>query len=775
MKNNQSKQSVPPAKSNAVSSKSSTPLSKSKQRVFSIIAVALPVVFLVLLELILRLSGYGDNFSLFLGHPDPGMEKYNVVNMEIGKKYFNKMEYSSPPRDMFLKKKPDDVIRIFAMGSSSVVGFPYDNNLMFSRILSERLRDAYPGKKIEMVNTAITAINSFTLADYMPQILEQEPDAILFYAGHNEFYGAFGAGSNEAVFHSPTLIRMHLALLNYKVYQLTFNTVGKVIEIFGVGKSGDEKHGTLMTRMVKDADITYGSKKYKEGIQNYEQNLNTMLSMAKQKNVTVYISDLVSNLRDLKPFKSIATAELKGAEEYYEAAKKFEAQGNIPKAKENYILARDYDCIRFRASSDINSIIRKLCDKYQNHFVPTVELFAKNSPNGIVGNNLLTEHLHPNIPGQFLLAESFYNEIVQSKLIDEEVNLPTVKRYNAFIADYGFTSLDYLIGKHRVTNLSYHWPFTDESKVSVDYRQVYKPTGLIDSLAFTIMAKRTITVAEAHLKLAEMYYDRGDWVNAYKECNALTKIGPYWSYNFRKAGDCLLQMNDLPKALQYFERSMEYTTDVFYAHYRAGEICTIKNDLEAALNHFQKAQEVADAQQKQKILIKIYQTLVYMNRAEDGKDIQDYFRKQNPGQNIPLPPRTSLMYYIPIQVKEMVVEANDYLAKNNLEKAIEILTNSLDVEETSYVFRMLGESYLTKGVPGKSHDFMLKAYPDFKFDSRFLHYFIVSSLSTQHPDQAKNALEQLKKSDPGYSGITKLQSYVASYNPSNTLANFDLP
>ena len=220
-----------------------------------------------------------------------------MVNPDIGKKYFNKMEYSSPAKDIFLKEKPKDVFRIFAMGSSSVAGFPYDNNLMFTRILSERLRDAYPEKKIEMVNTAITAVNSFTLADFMPQILDQKPDAILIYAGHNEFYGAFGAGSNEAVFHSPTLIRMHLALINYRVYQLSVNTVGKIAGIFKPSQSGPSR--TLMSRMVKDADITFGSKIYQEGMKNYEHNLDAMLSMAKQNNVPIFISDLVSNLRDL--------------------------------------------------------------------------------------------------------------------------------------------------------------------------------------------------------------------------------------------------------------------------------------------------------------------------------------------------------------------------------------------------------------------------------------------------------------------------------------------
>ena len=773
MKNIKTKPATPPVKSVNLSTKTSVPVSKSRQKLFGIIAVALPIIFLVILELLLRLSGYGDNHSLFVTHPDAGMEKYYVVNPEIGKKYFNKMEYSKPGKDIFLKEKPDDVFRIFAMGSSSVAGFPYDNNLMFTRILSERLRDAYPNRKIEMVNTAITAVNSFTLADFMPQIIEQKPDAILIYAGHNEFYGAFGAGSNEAVFHNPTLIRMHLALINYRVYQLTVNSVGKISGIFKPNPSGLAR--TLMSRMVKDADITHGSEIYKEGLSNYEQNLNSMLELTKQNNVPVFISDMVSNLHDLKPFKSIASGGLKGADEYYNAAKKYEAQGEIQKAKENYILARDYDCVRFRASSDINSVIQKLAGKYQAHFISTVDLFNSNSPNGIVGDNLLTEHLHPNIPGAFLLSESFYKEIVKSKLVAPEINLPTEKSYKKFIKDYGFTNLDYLIGKHRIANLKHHWPFVDETKGYTDYRKIYQPKGTVDSLAFTVMAKHSITLTEAHEQLAVMYKKKGDLVNAFMEYNSLTKISPYWSIYFKKAADCLLQMNNLPEALRFFDRSTEFTDDVFYAHFRAGEICMIKNDLETALIHFQKAQLNADAQQKQKLLIKIYQILSYLNRTEEGKDILAYFKKLNPNQSIQVPQRTySYMDYIPLQVKEQVDGAKAYLANSDKDKAIELLLSSLETEETPVVFRMLGELYLKKGEFEKSQFFLKNAYNEFKFEPKFLHYSIISNLAARQLDEAKNQLEQLKKTDPDYAGIDKLQQYINSYNSSNNQVVFDV-
>lgn len=718
---------------------STRPLSKDKRAIFSLIAVVLPFAFLILLELILRIAGYGDNHSLFINHPDKEFKGYLVVNPEIGKKYFQKMEYSSPAKDMFLKEKPKDVFRIFAMGSSSVVGFPYDNNLMFPRILSERLRDAYPGKKIEIINTAITAINSFTLADFMPQILEQKPDAVLFYEGHNEFYGAFGPGSNEAVFHSPALIRIHLALMNYRVYQLVVNLVGNITGIFNSGDAAMKKRGTLMSQIVKDADITYGSKIYKEGINNFEQNLTRILSLAREQNVQVFISDMVSNLHDMKPFKSIPANGLKGADEYYASARAFEAQNDLPKAKENYILARDYDCIRFRASSDINLIIKKLADMYNAHFVPTVELFNSKSPNGIVGDNLLTEHLHPNISGQFLLSESFYKAIVDSKVIAERVDEQSEKSFDHFVKDYGYSKLDFLMGKHRVTNLKYHWPFRDESKGYIDYREIYKPVGLIDSLAFNVMAKRQMSLLDAHKYLAEMYEKKGDYQNAFQEYNCLTKISPYWSPYFRSAADCLLKMNDLARALIFYERTTDYGQGTFYAHFRAGEICLIKNDLESALSHFQKSQETATAEEKQKSLYKIYQTLTYLNRTEEGKDIVDYLKKINPNQPLRIPPRIgSYLDYIPMQVKSYVDSAKDAIAKKEDEKAIEILSASVEIYETSVVYRMLGELYLKNREYEKSRYYLNKAYPDFQFDQSFLNSLKMIQFAGSVPEGNKS-------------------------------------
>jgi len=62
-------------------------------------------------------------------------------------------------------------------------------------LLKHRLSHTFPNKNIEVINTGITAVNSYTLWDLTDDIIEQKPDLVIIYAGHNEYYGALGVGS----------------------------------------------------------------------------------------------------------------------------------------------------------------------------------------------------------------------------------------------------------------------------------------------------------------------------------------------------------------------------------------------------------------------------------------------------------------------------------------------------------------------------------------------------------------------------------------------------
>ena len=131
-----------------------------KKRIFTLITICLPFLFLLLLEGGLRLFQYGGDTSLFVT-ASGDYSDYYICNRQVGKRFFlNQTSLPEPSNDVFKKKKPENGYRIFVLGGSTTAGYPYGNNLMFPRILHKRLADTYPEKEIEVVNTAMVAINS---------------------------------------------------------------------------------------------------------------------------------------------------------------------------------------------------------------------------------------------------------------------------------------------------------------------------------------------------------------------------------------------------------------------------------------------------------------------------------------------------------------------------------------------------------------------------------------------------------------------------------------
>jgi hypothetical protein len=121
-------------------------------------------------------------------------------------------------QDVFDAVKKPNAYRIFVLGESSAAGYPFSPLGSFSRYIRDRLKLLYPSSEIEVVNLSMTAINSYTLRDLFPGVLEQNPDLILIYTGHNEYYGALGVGSIESLGTSRTMINLLLYLKSIKLY-----------------------------------------------------------------------------------------------------------------------------------------------------------------------------------------------------------------------------------------------------------------------------------------------------------------------------------------------------------------------------------------------------------------------------------------------------------------------------------------------------------------------------------------------------------------------------
>jgi lysophospholipase L1-like esterase len=518
----------------------------------------MPFIFLLIIELFLRLFNYGDNLSLFIDFPVEEFKDYRIVNQKIGKKYFQIIPYTEPVHDKFLKKKRENGYRVFVMGSSTVYGFPYTENLVFSRILQKRFQDAYPEKYMEIINTAITAINSYTLLDFVDEILDEEPDAILFYAGHNEFYGAFGIGSIEKSNTQRIFTFIHLELLSLKIYQFLNNQIANIRVSISADKSEKSVKGTLMRHIAENREIPYKSEIYEEAMKIFERNLDDIISKLRKKGVPLFISEVISNVKDLEPFCSVDHTKYPSSISIYDKSKTKEKDGNFKDAKSEYYQAKDLDCIRFRASEEVNDIIRALADKHDVNLVPMVSYFEGASPNELIGNNLLTEHVHPNIEGNFIMADAFYKELTASELIGKKLNPILEKSSSYYRLNWGYTKLDSILGVHKVNNLRSYWPFQSlDNPISLDYRDTCKPRSFIDSLSFEVFKSGTIGINDAHLVLADRYKKNGDYFKAFKEYYATISYFPYRVKDYLEAGTCLMQIKDYNLAFELFTKSLE--------------------------------------------------------------------------------------------------------------------------------------------------------------------------------------------------------------------------
>jgi hypothetical protein len=199
---------------------------------FRAVALLSPLLLLGLLEATLRAVDYGYPTQFFIANQEGDTF---TSNLRFGWRFFPRALAREPVLLHTPKDKPDDVYRIFVLGGSAAQGVP-DPAFSFGRILDVMLSEAFPGMEIEVINTAMTAINSHVVLPIARDIARLEPDLLLVYMGNNEIVGPYGAGSIFRGF-APNLpmVRASVALSDTRVGQLAEAVVKKL----GTGKRSE--------------------------------------------------------------------------------------------------------------------------------------------------------------------------------------------------------------------------------------------------------------------------------------------------------------------------------------------------------------------------------------------------------------------------------------------------------------------------------------------------------------------------------------------------------
>jgi tetratricopeptide (TPR) repeat protein len=559
-----------------------------KRIVFFCVMLCIPAILFILIETGLMIFNLFPPVRLFIPTPHESSE-YFGINTSVGERYFPKRTFSPTPRkDLFLRQKPENGYRLFVLGGSTAAGFPYGNSVTFARILNRRLSDTFPDKRIEVVNMAMTAINTYTLLDFMDDLLKQKPDALLIYAGHNEFYGALGAGSVESAGRHAWIVRLYLKMQRFRTFIMLRDAIGRLKKQSGPLTDDSDPMATIMSRIVHDKTISRSSRLYETTEQQFRMNLHAILKKSNRAGVPVLISELVSNLKDQPPFIAKQDGRPTEAAETFVRARKLETEGRYTEAYNSYEKAKDLDLLRFRAPEDFNQIIHETASDYQIPVIPMKSIFEAASPHGLIGSSLMCDHLHPNKDGYFLMADAFYNALRQEKLI--ETDWPAdVKSSEFYMKHWGFTPLDSTYAALTVLHLKGGWPFRKTGPNRV--LELIRARTPEDSIVLKILKNGQTTLEMGHIELAGKFERTGDIERALAEYKALIYTVPNLDLFYEPAVNLLVSTNQYQKAFQLLQEGLPFNTSFFMMKW-AGQLSLVLNHTQAGIGFLERACQI---------------------------------------------------------------------------------------------------------------------------------------------------------------------------------------
>jgi len=404
-------------------------------------AILVPLFLFGIVEVVLRFSGVGFSTELLVPCTLQGRPAY-CYNLFFPAPFFPPGMIKTPQAYAIPAEKPQGTFRIFVLGESAAMGDP-DPAYAFSRYLEVMLRERFPSMKFEVANTGSVAINSHVLLPIARDLAHYRPDVFIIYSGNNEVVGPYGPGT------ALTASGMNLFVIRSSIF-LRSTRIGQLLTKLGAQK---KEWGGM--EMFLDKQLPASSTLMKPTYENFESNLRDTVAAARNSGARVLVSTIASNLKDCGPFASMHReglspealaswsqlvqqgAGLESARSYeqalqaYRSAAKVDDQyaelefriartlwklGDYQGAKDHFFRARDLDTLRFRADSRINEINRSVASSSPGvELVDAEAIFSKESPNGIIGNELLYDHVHLTPRGNYLLARAAFLQIA-SKL-----------------------------------------------------------------------------------------------------------------------------------------------------------------------------------------------------------------------------------------------------------------------------------------------------------------------------------------------------------------------
>ncbi|MEE3095807.1 MAG: tetratricopeptide repeat protein [Pseudomonadota bacterium] len=577
-------------------------MSNTRNTLFTIITVVvIPLLFFVLVEFALGLMGVGTHYQYF-NQIDIDGEAFYQENPDFADQFYPPSLNVGPLQNTFAAERSDDRLRVFVLGGSAAMGFPHKNHGV-DRLLAAQLRSLFPNRDVEVVNTAMTSVNSHVVYQVAQTLPFESADVAVILMGNNEVVGPYGPGTfNQNFLSSLSAIRALQALKRTRLWQLLDSSLAEV-------QSSDAKADLEWQgmQMFVDNGVAEDDPRMSAVYEHFEGNLRDIVDTLHAKGMHVVLSTVPVNLRQSAPFLSIGRDDLSASDEaklaalreraeaqalngrwreaqdlwqqaialdaghadsHFQLATSLENLGEFALARSHYERAVDLDGLRFRADTRINAIIERVARGYDSSnvsFVNSSKGFDRASAPYAPGWDLLVEHVHYDFSGNAVLARIFARAIARHL---SPTTPPKLLKTEEVAARIGFPNHETIENLKNLQGMAKQPPFPGQSNYQ-DYlaflaTELSSVTGEVGEPKDVVRRRQQVLVNgegdwKLHFEMTALARHLKNKQAQYYHLDQLFKLYPHNRESYINLATLLSQDGRWAEVIPLLERSLSYT------------------------------------------------------------------------------------------------------------------------------------------------------------------------------------------------------------------------
>ncbi len=367
--------------------------SKHSNKKFKILVLILiNLTILVIPECFLRVTGFAKQeerpdpfFGFFGSYRAYGPETLGSFGTVLGT---NPNKLSTLQLEYFTSNKKPGAIRIFCLGGSTVHGSYYRET--YVRVLKLLTAQQMGDGRLEIINCGGAGYSIQQILKLARELVHYEPDIFIIITGHNEFSSI--RYHRDLLNQGPFVRFMRVFLDNFRLVHLLKHFLG-VIKPAKIHYEHTPPHGP----------ITAEERAYI--LSQMRTNLTETAGIITQANAKLILGPAAMNLKH-PPSGLRNKASL-----YYLEAEILLSERRYEEAYQAYWKALEHDISPVRMFPAQIDVIQEIAGKVGATYINMQTLFNQQAPEGIPGNTLFNDSVHPNCEGNIIIARMVFQAL----------------------------------------------------------------------------------------------------------------------------------------------------------------------------------------------------------------------------------------------------------------------------------------------------------------------------------------------------------------------------